>query len=106
MIDLAFNRDFDAHIGPDGDFATVTGRAAFEQGLTFIVTQYFHEVIGEFGRKNIREKIKLRANRVVDDSDFVSAVDSISVEFSETQAGVVEVTIHYIAGDEYSTLIQ
>ena len=102
LIDLAFNEEFDAYIGPDGDFATVTGRQAFEQGLLFILTAYFFEVIGEFGRRNIRQKIELRAQRLVYESEFVDEVEFVEVKFSEENVGGVDVTIHYVTDEQYN----
>lgn len=105
MRDIAVDENFDVFTDDTNDFAMVEGRPAFNQALAVILTRYYSEIIGSTKHANILKKLNLRAERVILNSNLVSEVQNIDIEFVDDEPGVVEVTIHYRIGDDYVFLL-
>jgi len=103
MRDLALDSNFSVYLDGGNDLAVVEGQAAFEQSVVVMLTDYMQSTLtGITGSEStIKDKIRLQATRVARDHGALDSVEDIIVEPKPEEAGTYQVTILYLAGEDY-----
>lgn len=99
MPDIGVDGNFDVYIGPRGDLPFLTGKAAFNQRIIYLITSEFHDVIGEGDPDKIREQIRVRANQIAAQSEEIDSLHGIYVERSDEDPNTMIVEITYDTGE-------
>jgi hypothetical protein len=99
MIDVKADTNLDVVLTPGNDPDVVTGTDAQKQALRIAVTAYFDAVIGEVDRPTALKKLEVQARRVAAALDFLGALSSIRVAYSDTKPDVAVVELIYTDGE-------
>lgn len=104
-MDISLNSNFDAHLDDRHDLGLTTDLDEFEQSVAIRVTAYMHHaVLGETGRSNIEERIRLQVTRAARDHETLDDVAAISIAPKETEPDTYEVQVQYIGSHPALTL--
>lgn len=99
MTDIKIDENFYVLLDETNDLATVEGYEEFEQEMAHLITDYFFENIGDRNNATVVRKLRLKAKRVAEQSDYVESVDEIDVEYQE--GDTLHLYIAYNAGEEF-----
>ena len=108
MEDLEWDEDFDLNITNRGDFGTVSGRAAFEQRLRYVLQDSLTEVIRseKLNEESIANTAKTRAQSVAEFFDEIENISAFIAEFPDEKPNTLELTIIYDTGEEFIFEVQ
>lgn len=99
MTDIEVDDRFQVSFDETNDIGTVSGREQFEQHIASMVTSYFFQYIGDRNNSNVVQKLRMEARRVVEDSEYISAVENIEVTNQENDS--LRMTIQYNTNEDF-----
>lgn len=99
-MDLRFDNNFELEFDETNDLGTVEGQREFEQHLSQMITAYFFEHIGNRNTDNTVRKLRLKAKRVAQDSEYITSLESLEVNNKEGDS--LSLYIKYNGSEEFS----
>ncbi len=102
MIDLKIDENYEVVIDHRKDLGTVEGRDEFEQHIALGLSEFFLDEIGSTDVPNAAARLELYAGRLVNTSERVGEVASVTVEESDTKTNTLEVSIVYRGGQTFA----
>ena len=101
MTDVKVDEDFYVIITELGDMALVEDEEEeFRQHMRHMIMEYFYDELGDRNDSNVVEKLRLKASRIAQESNFVNSITEVIVDNQE--GDTLEMTIRYTPGEAFS----
>lgn len=104
MTDISLDEHFDVELDNLGDIETVDDIDEAEQHIRYAITDYFFEHIGDRNSSNLPQKLKIKANRVVDDLEIIDSLEEIDVIAQEGETIRMYIRFNYDEEIEFEVI--
>lgn len=106
-MDIFVNDEGSVELDDRNDLNTVEGAAAVDQSIKLMVTLYFYERIGSTTAVNAVEKLKLQAERVAENNQYIDNIERVKgerVTDGDEKEGGIKINVVYDTGSTIFTI--